>query len=130
MALYSDSELKAQIVGARTIYNMNMRHYNANLKFLESNWFDPNIHNTIEDATVHLEAIIAFCCNEQNAMVFAYQKGLKEKVMDWLKELTEADGTEIYDYMSSSFCNSLRRKASNAYMVVKKIIYVRHIDVR
>lgn len=108
-----------------------MRHYNANLKFLESNWFDPDVHNTLEDASVHLEAILTFCSSEQNAVVFAYQKGLKKKVMDWLYELAaEADGSEIYDYMSSSFCNSLRRKATNAYMAVKKIMYVRHIDIR
>ena len=118
--------LLKEIRKLRTKYNSLIQGFNSNLKMLA---VDQNVDNAKIYADFYAHCLFDWCTNINSIVAFQYQRGLKEKVVEWLEEMRLKDGSDLYDYISEPEWRLLANHATEAVEAIWDIPYIEHIDL-
>ena len=122
----SNEMLLKEIRELRTKYNSLIQGFNSNLKTLAAGH---NVDNAKTYADFYAHCLFDWCTNINSIVAFQYQRGLKEKVLEWLEEMRLKDGSDLYDYISEPARRLLANHATEAVEAIWDIPYIEHIDL-
>ncbi len=116
--------LVEEIRECRRVYNMFIQGFNSNLKTLASG---KTLDNGVNYPSFWAHYLFDWCMNIDNIVAFQYQRGLKEKVVEWLEEMRLKDGSELYYYTSEHEWRVLADRARDAVEAIWDIPFIEHI---